>query len=524
MSQDEALRIDDPAFLALLERFPMPAVTVDYDGIVRFVNARATLEGGYRREDVPTLTAWRERAFPDLAYRAAISQRWDAAVMRAAQGGGDIAPLEIRLRTRAGEFREATIFGFVLRGGILALFIDETARRSAEAGRLLSEQRFRDVLDSAGEYVWECGVDYRYTFLSDKARDVFGYEPAEMLGHTPAQFMAAGEIERVSEQMQMLRDPNGAFNGLEHRSVRRNGEEFWQTVNGVAVRDAQGRIVAYRGTGRDITARKRAAEERERLELQVREAQKMQALGTLAGGVAHEFNNLLAVILGHTALARAEPGLTAAGRDSLAAIEDAARDARNLVSQLLAVGRQQPRSVAHVPLVPLVAECLPLFEASLPEGVALRYEAQADAPAVACDPAQIRQVVLNLGLNALHAMRGRSGEVRVLLGEALLDGQRVATQPPLQLPPGRYARLELIDQGCGMDDATRARIFEPFFTTKPVGQGTGLGLSVVDGIVRGHGGAVQVQSEPDRGSRVVVYLPIATDVAAARPGPAPDRN
>jgi PAS domain S-box-containing protein len=499
--------IEDPEGLLLLARLPIPMASVDADGRVTFINERAIQLSGYTREDVPTIGAWRERAFPDPAYRHEVRDRWESAVARAvAAGHGDIEPVDIRLRTKSGEVREATLFGLARRGGLVVLFVDHTERNRSEARRVLSEQRFRDVVDAAGEYVWECDPGFRYTWLSHKVHDVFGHAPEEMLGRRPTDFMPEGEYEAVKRDIAAMCQADGSYRGIEHRSVRRGGEVFWQRVSAVVVRDAQGRIVAYRGTGRDITAQKQAEADRGLLEPQVREAQKLQALGTLAGGVAHEFNNLLAVILGHTALARGDAQLGEATRENLLAIEEAARDARHLVSQLLAIGRQQPRSLTRIALAPVVQECLRLLEPALPEGVRLRHEVTDGDLQVAGDPAQLRQVLLNLGLNAAHAMRGRPGCVRMSLHAATFVEDSV--QRHQRLRAGRYACLAVTDEGCGMDAPTQQRIFEPFFTTKPLGQGTGLGLSVVDGIVHSHAGVVLVHSEPGRGSTFLVYLPL----------------
>jgi PAS domain S-box-containing protein len=508
MDGDGSAWIGDPEVRRLLARLPIAVARVEADGRITFINDRAVQLAGYSLEDIPTLDIWRQRAFPDPAYRLAVTSRWDAAVLHAAgRGDGDIEPLDLRLATRSGEMRDATVFGVAGRHGFLALFIDNTERNRSEARRLRSEQRFRDIVNAAGEYVWECDADYRYTWLSEKVRDIFGYSPEEMIDRRPTDFMPAGEHDSVRRSMDASREPDGTFRGVEHRSIRRSGEEFWQLVTGVVVRDERGAVIAHRGTGRDITLRKKAEADRDRLEAQVREAQKLQALGTLAGGVAHEFNNLLAVILGHTALARGDKGLGDATRESVLAIEEAARDARHLVAQLLAIGRQQPRSLTRLALGPVVLECLRLLEPGLPDGVTLRHEVRDAGLEVAGDPAQLRQVLLNLGLNAAQAMRGRPGQVTVSLYAASFDEQ--ASQRHERLRAGRYACIAVADEGAGMDAATQQRIFEPFFTTKPLGQGTGLGLSVVDGIVHSHAGAVLVQSEPGRGSTFLVYLPLA---------------
>ena len=504
MSVCTDLRIDDPAVRTLLERLPLAVAAVDGTGRVIFLNARATLMSGYAVVHVPTLAAWRELAFPDPSYRQTITSRWDAAVAEAVRTGCEIEAIDCTVNTLRGEERQVTVSGLPMRGGFLAIFVDHTDRHRSELSRLQSEQRFRDVVKAAGEYVWECDLECRYTYLSSKVQEIFGYRPSEMLGRRPSDFMAPGEHADVVPQLGALRATDGHYGGLEYRSVSKDGRVFWQSISSVQVRDSDGRLIAYRGTGRDITDRKLAELDREQLELQVREAQKLQAVGTLAGGIAHEFNNLLAVVLGHISLAKIDPALNPMTREHLRAIEGAAQDARQLVQQMLAFGRQQARDLRPTALAPLIRECLSLLEPSLPDGVVAEFVDDLRAPLVLGDPLQLKQVLLNLGINAAHAMRGRTGRIMIRLGSTELGANASALHR--RLVPGQHAVVTVTDEGCGMPPATLARIFEPFFTTKPVGQGTGLGLSVVDGIIDTHGGGIVVQSVPQQGSTFSIYL------------------
>ena len=505
MSLGTDLRIDDPAVRALLERLPLAVTAVDANGRVIFINERASQMSGYTIELVPNMDVWRERAFPDPSYRQTITRRWDAAVAEAARTGREIEPVDYTAVTLHGEERQVTVSGLPMRGGFLAIFVDQTERHRSELSRLQSEQRFRDVVNAAGEYVWECDLDCRYTYLSNKVQEIFGYRPSEMLGRRPSDFMVPGEHVDVFPRLDDLRATEGCYSGLEYRSVSKSGRVFWQSISSVQVRDAAGRLLAYRGTGRDITERKRAELEREQLESQVREAQKLQAIGTLAGGIAHEFNNLLAVVLGHLSLAKADRSVASTTREHLQAIEGAAQDARQLVQQMLAFGRQQSRDLQPTTLAPLIRECLALLEPSLPAGVSAEFIDDPDSPPVMGDALQLKQVMLNLGINAAYSMRDRPGRITVRLTSAELDAS--AQTLHRRLTPGRHATVTVTDQGCGMAPETMARIFEPFFTTKPVGKGTGLGLSVVDGIIDTHGGGIVVNSTPGSGSTFSVYLP-----------------
>jgi len=271
----------------------------------------------------------------------------------------------------------------------------------------------------------------------------------------------------------------------------------------------------------DISERKQAEAARVLLESQLWESQKMEALGTLAGGVAHDFNNVLAAIIGNVLLARQGVGPGHAALESLEEIDKASHRAKALVQQILAFGRRQTTERKVMSLVPMVEESARLLRATLPAAISLEVECAADAPAVLADAGQIVQVVLNLCSNAWHATRGRALpgtiEIRLEAYERKPNGtsdSESAYNPLGQLQPGRYACLSVRDNGAGMDAATRGHLFEPFFTTKPVDEGTGLGLSVVYGIVRGHHGVIQVQSQFGEGSVFRVYFPGAGSPAS----------
>jgi signal transduction histidine kinase len=251
-------------------------------------------------------------------------------------------------------------------------------------------------------------------------------------------------------------------------------------------------------------------ERRTAAELRVRQIEKMQALGTLAGGIAHNFNNLMLATSTFVEMTMDELPAQAPGayysRQALAAIDQA----RTIVRQIMTFSRQDQPQRTRVRLSELVRATVPLLAASLPGSVRLVTDL-AFAGAVLGDATQLQQILLNLGSNAVDALAGRDGEVRIAVrGVRLGTGERWSA---LGLNPGAYACLMVADDGSGMDEAVRARIFEPFFTTKEVGRGTGMGLSIVHGIVRAHEGAIEVDSAPGAGTRFSIYLPLAAAVA-----------
>jgi signal transduction histidine kinase/CheY-like chemotaxis protein len=289
----------------------------------------------------------------------------------------------------------------------------------------------------------------------------------------------------------------------------------WISTSGEPLFDGNGTFLGYRGVGRDISERKRADRERQRLEAQLRQMHKMEALGTLAGGIAHDFNNLLAAIFGNVERARQDAGAQSPVQHSLAEIATAAERARDLVRQILTFSRHQPFERRVLSLGDVVQDAVKLLRAGLPMGVELVVNLAPDAPNVLADRVQLHQVLMNLGANAWQAMAGRQGRIEIALAGVTVEA---SVGGP---PPGRYARLSVVDSGMGMDAATRERIFDPFFTTKPAGEGTGLGLAVVDGIVQGHGGVIKVESHPGQGSAFHLYFPAAEGSAESAATPSP---
>ena len=263
----------------------------------------------------------------------------------------------------------------------------------------------------------------------------------------------------------------------------------------------------------DISDRKEAEADLRKFEAQLRDVQKMESIGTLAGGIAHDFNNILGAILGNVALACEDVGPNHPAMGSLEEIRKASVRARNLVQQILTFSRREPQELVTQALQPVIVETHKLLRATLPARVELEI-VLADAPVRALvDATQLQQVLMNLCTNAWHALGEAAGRIVVGLDAVVLD--RAATQRLGAVPPGPYAHLWVGDSGIGMDAATRARIFEPFFTTKPVGHGTGLGLSVVHGIVSSHHGAISVDSELGHGSTFHLYLPLVEAEAPA---------
>jgi signal transduction histidine kinase/ActR/RegA family two-component response regulator len=263
-----------------------------------------------------------------------------------------------------------------------------------------------------------------------------------------------------------------------------------------------------------------AHETTRRLEAHMEHSQRMQALGTLAGGIAHDFSNILSAIRGHVDLALMEPMTNAAVHESLQEISRASRRAADLVRRILTFSRHDAPRRELIVLADLVDEAVRLLRPALPRNVDIRTIIEGEPTLVLVDPTQLHQVIMNLGTNAGYAMRERGGVIEILI-DAVDSRENEGLHAP-DLAPGRHARLRIRDTGTGMDEATIARVFEPFFTTKPVGEGTGLGLSVVYGIIKNHGGSIRVDSRPMAGTTITVCLPAASRLNA--PSKTPSRG
>ena len=369
-----------------------------------------------------------------------------------------------------------------------------------------SEERYRRIVETANEGIWLIDENGVVTFANPKLLQMLGLSAAEVLGRPLTDFVDEPDRERRAARADPAPPGTGEWQGV--RLHGRHGSAPWVAVSTAPITDAAGARLGALGMATDITERKQSQAKRAVLEAQLRESQKMEAIGTLAGGIAHDFNNILAAILGNVGLTRQHlpPGhAAAAGLDQ---IERAGVRARSLVEKILAFSRMQPHALVTQPMRPLVEDAIVLLRSTLPAGVELVLElAPAPLPASA-DATSVQQILMNLCTNAWHAMPGAAGRITIALARVELGND--AARALGDVAPGAYAQLSVADDGAGMSEATRARVFEPFFTTKRVGEGTGLGLSVVHGIVIAHHGAITVDSAPGLGSRFRLFFPLSS--------------
>ncbi len=388
---------------------------------------------------------------------------------------------------------------------LLLIVQDLSEEERLQAARRASEERFRDLVQGLDAIVWEAdAATLRFSFVSQRAETILGYPVERWLGIADF-FVSRIHPDDRARVMRVCREAvgKGTDHELEYRALTADGRELWLRDIVHVVPSGVGRPAQLRGLTVDLTERKRAEEALRQTEAQLRQAQKMDAVGKLAGGIAHDFNNLLMVIRGDTdlILRRLDPGDRL--RQNAEGIREAADQAAALTRQLLAFSRKQVLAPTVVDLNAVVSATQQMLRRLIGETINLVTMTAPDLWAVKADPGQVEQMILNLVVNARDAMPD-GGRLTIVTANVDVD---VDTALKRGVTPGPYVMLEVSDTGIGMDAETQTHLFEPFFTTKDQGKGTGLGLSTVYGIVNQSGGHIWVQSEPGRGTSFRVYLP-----------------
>jgi PAS domain S-box-containing protein len=428
-------------------------------------------------------------------------------------GNGETLQIEYRVKARTGEYLWLFVREQVYKrdacGKVEVIFgicQNITERKRVELDLKESEERFRQIADNIREVFWILDIRARRVIYVSPAYELIWGRGVNALYQNPRNWLEAVHTDDQARVAQAMENVviSGRYRET-YRVVRPNGSIRWILDQAYPVMGTDGNISRLVGTAEDIT------ESRE-LEQQLRQSQKLEAVGTLAGGIAHDFNNILASVIGFTQLARQAAPDNRELREYLDHIAGGSQRAAELVKQILTFSRTSSPDLSVLNLDNLVREASKLLRAAIPTSIKIDVEISSDLPPVLANATQLHQVIMNLGTNAWHAMRDQPGRLAISVDTCALDD----TQAHLTgaTTGGKYVRLTVKDSGRGMDAETQKRLFEPFFTTKAAGEGTGLGLSVVHGIVRAHQGIIRVTSAINQGSTFEICLPAQTKLLA----------
>ena len=384
---------------------------------------------------------------------------------------------------------------------------DITERKQAEEALRDSEARFRTAFENAAIGLSLVTSDGIYLETNSAMANMIGYDRSELIGKPVADFTHPDDLDRRNQFVRDLWEGNVSSGEQERRFVHRNGSVVHTLIWASVQRDESGKPLYFISLVQDITKHKQAEAEKKKIESQLLHAQKMEAIGTLAGGIAHDFNNILSVIIGNTEILSFGEDIDPSVRNGLEQILAASQRAKQLVSQILAISRNGKQEKILINLKPIIKETLEFLRASLPTLIQLRHRLEPDAGTIMAEPSQMQQVLMNLCVNAGHAMEKDGGVLQIDLSNAALTQEDTRFDPKVE--PGDFVKLTVSDTGHGMEPPVLQRIFDPYFTTKELGKGTGLGLTAVHGIVTSHGGMIRVDSEVGKGTTFTIFLPRA---------------
>jgi PAS domain S-box-containing protein len=499
-------------FRTLIETIPYGIQEIDAEGVILFANPAHAVIYGFAPDELVG------KAIFDLAADEDAAQRLRAHLAYLMAEQPRPSPWYGKDRTQDGRIIDTQVdwnYNRDIRGrvsGLTLVISDITHRKSAEKALLDNLAFMNTLIDTIPNPVFYKDSEGLFLGCNTAYAQTLGLPKEGILGHRLIDLESS-----ISEDMalhfhrqDLLLIDNPGIQTHESQVLCADNAQRDFVLYKATFNDTEGQVAGMVGIMLDITELKDAERRRRQLELQLQQTQKMEALGTLAGGIAHDFNNILAAIIGYTEIVVADTPQGTTSHDYLKRVLEAGERARSLVKQILAFSRQGEMEPKPVQLKLIVKEVLKLLRASLPATIEIDQQIESDG-AVMADPTQLHQVMMNLGTNAGYAMARTGGRLSVRIEDIRLDEN--FTRLHTDLRPGDYLKLTVADTGRGIDPDNLTRIFDPFFTTKPKGEGTGMGLSVVHGIVTGLKGLISVDSAPGKGARFQVFLPALQDGA-----------
>ncbi|MBF0525808.1 MAG: PAS domain S-box protein [Deltaproteobacteria bacterium] len=507
---EEALQERDERYWSTFHANPSSlTITRINDGRYIQVNEGFLRQAGYKKEEIIGKTPFDLDIFVNPGDR----QRFISIL----KDLGEVSGFELKYRTKDGISKYTLLSAKPIRFDgedcLITVVTDISELKRTEESLRESEEENRLIVENAsdGIFVFQAGV---IKFVNPRGIDITGYSPGELNQKPFFDLVHSDDLPLVRSIFLEPKTKEAAGNRYPIRLLHQSGHPVWAEITAVPITwEARPAVLSFL---RDINAQKQLEMEQEKLEGQLRQAQKIQAIGTLAGGIAHDFNNILAAIIGYSEMALNEAVDTSRSHRWLTRVMEASHRAKELVNQILMFSRQDEKKRRSVEIATVVKEALKLVRASIPSTIEIKLDISSDTGFILADPTQIHQVIMNLATNAAHAMDADGGILSVEISDLIMEEGKMSQG--LSLKPGHYVELSIGDTGSGMTQEVRDRIFEPFFTTKDQGEGTGMGLSVVHGIVKSHDGGIDVFSEPGKGSTFHLYFP---KMAGSRPEETP---
>ncbi len=501
---EETLEEERRKFSVLVENLPFGVVLCDISGKYLYVNPKFTEITGYTIEDVPDGRTFLKKAYPDKGLRQEASSLWkkDVEKMRI----GESTPRTFSVTCKDGTVKRFTITTVYVAEGLFVMsFEDVTEKERNEILLRESEKRFRSIFENAQEGIFQSTIDGKIQIANPRLVEMLGYSSFEELKESIKDARTQVYVN-PEDRDRLIRtiEREGKVVNFETQLLRKDGKIIWVNISAWPVYDENGNLVSIQGIQEDVTGRKKKEEELNSLREQFLQAQKMEAIGRLAGGIAHDFSNILTVIIGTCQLALMDLKNEERIKKSLEKIINSAEKASSLTKQLLAYSRKQLMQLRIIDLNELLGDMEEMIRRLLGEDIEVITYLSPDLGRVKADPTQLQQVILNLVVNAKDAMP-QGGKLIIETYNVELTEDYARTH--FGVSPGKYVMLSITDTGCGIPKDIMPHIFEPFFTTKGKGEGTGLGLSTVYGIVKQLSGHIYVYSEEGRGTTFKIYLP-----------------
>jgi PAS domain S-box-containing protein len=512
---EETLQKEKEKFQLLVEESPLGVALINKDGVLQYLNPKFIEIFGYTLKDIPTGRDWFEKAFPDEEYRKSVISIWKKDLKESSTG--ESRPRIFKVRCKNGNdrwayFRPVTM----VEGGQFVTSEDITERKQMEETLRQSEEKYRNILENIEEGYYEVDLAGNFTFFNDMMCEFHGYSREELMGMNNREYTTRETAQKIFKAFHEIYNTGKPAKNLQWETIRKDGSKKYHETSASLMKDSKGKPIGFRGIVRDLTEYKQLEKERRKLEEQLQRAEKMESLGILAGGVAHDLNNVLGIIVGYSELLLYDLEASSSLRPALLNILGGSQRAAATVEDMLALARRGVSGRQVLNLNKITVDCLnsPEFNklSSYHPSVKIKTDLEPELLNLSGSAVHLGKTLFNLVSNASEAMPN-GGTLTIKTANQYLDRPDHGYD---EVREGDYVVLSVSDTGEGMPAADLKHIFEPFYTKKVMGRsGTGLGLAVVWGTVKDHQGYINVQSEAGKGSTFTLYFPMTREEITA---------